>query len=62
MFEAIAFKNSNKASWLLAALENGKNGGFEWRASPGASGARRGPVRPSGGAAVYCEREVIYNS
>lgn len=24
MFEAIAFKNSNKATWLLAALENEK--------------------------------------
>lgn len=29
MFEAIAFKNSSKASWLVAAMENGK-GGFEW--------------------------------
>lgn len=59
MFEAMAFKNSNKASWLLAALENGKS--RLWVASPGASGARRGPVRPSSGAAFLCERELIYN-
>lgn len=25
MFEAIRFKNSNKANWFLAALENDKN-------------------------------------
>lgn len=43
MFEAIAFKNSNKASWLLAALENGK-GGSEWRVQGPVErgGARRG--------------------
>lgn len=54
MFEAMAFKNSNKASWLPAALENEKNeavsGGVQ-----GASGALRGPAKPnSRGSLLWC--------
>lgn len=42
MFEAIAFKNSNKASWLLAALENGKRSLWVVQRPVERGGVRRG--------------------
>lgn len=60
MFEAMAFKNYNKASWLPAALENEKN--------EAVSGESKGPVEHCGarrgqtvGAASFGAGELIYN-